>query len=59
MRVAFAKIGDVEWELIQPLDDKSIYAEFLEKHGEGLHHVAFDVENFHETLTFCRAEGSA
>jgi len=57
MRVAFAKIGEVEWELIQPLDDQSVYSEFLEKHGDGLHHVAMDVENFDETLAFCQGRG--
>jgi catechol 2,3-dioxygenase-like lactoylglutathione lyase family enzyme len=57
MRLAFAKIGDFQWELIQPLDEKSIYAEFLEKHGEGLHHVAFDVDNFDDTLAFCQGKG--
>ncbi|MFC1825323.1 VOC family protein [Thermodesulfobacteriota bacterium] len=58
MRVAFAKIGEVEWELIQPLDDQSVYSEFLEKHGDGLHHVAMDVEDFDETLSFCQGRGA-
>ena len=40
MRVALAKVGSVHWELIQPLDDRSMYAEFLAEKGEGLHHVA-------------------
>jgi len=48
MRIASTTIGDVEWELIEPLDDKSIYAEHLRTHGEGLHHVMFDVENYAE-----------
>ena len=39
MKVALAWIGQVEIELIQPLDKKSIYHEFLKKHGEGLHHL--------------------
>jgi methylmalonyl-CoA/ethylmalonyl-CoA epimerase len=39
MKVALAWIGEVEIELIQPLDRKSIYYEFLKKHGEGLHHL--------------------
>ena len=32
-------VGTMQWELIQPLDDSSIYAEFLAAKGEGLHHV--------------------
>lgn len=37
---AFAAIGDVEIELIQPIDEKSDYARFLKEHGEGVHHIA-------------------
>ncbi len=38
-------IGTTHFELIQPLDDKSIYAEFLKEHGEGLHHIAFATDH--------------
>ncbi|MFZ5974908.1 MAG: VOC family protein [Bacillota bacterium] len=41
MRLALCNIGNVQWEIIEPKDDKSIYAEFLKEHGEGLHHCAF------------------
>jgi hypothetical protein len=39
-RIAVTMVGSVQWELVQPLDDRSIYAEFLAEKGEGLHHVA-------------------
>ena len=39
-RLALARVGGVMWELIEPLDDRSTYAEFLAEHGEGVHHVA-------------------
>lgn len=45
-KAALANIGEMEWELIEPLDDRSVYAEYLAKHGEGLHHIAFDVDDF-------------
>lgn len=57
MRVAFARIGDFQWELIQPLDERSIYSEFLKEHGEGLHHVAFHVDDFGRTVEFFRENG--
>ena len=58
IRVACAFIGDVEMELIEPIDDKSIYAEHLREHGEGLHHLAFDTTNNHaETLQFFQDNG--
>ena len=37
-------------ELLQPLGEEGAIAKFLEKKGEGLHHIAFEVENFEETL---------
>ena len=43
-RVAKAMVGDVQMELIQPLRGASIYVEHLAKHGEGLHHIAFDMQ---------------
>lgn len=53
IKVACGFIGDVEIELIEPLDDKSIYAEHLREHGEGLHHLAFDTtENYQTTMKF-------
>lgn len=46
MRVASAMIGNIEWEIIEPLDDQSVYAEHLRVHGEGLHHVMFEVDSY-------------
>lgn len=49
-RIAIAMIGRVQWELIQPLDDKSIFAQFLAATGGGVHHIAVAATNFDETL---------
>jgi len=46
MRTGCTMIGDIEWELIEPLDDRSVYAEYLRVHGEGLHHIMFAVEDY-------------
>lgn len=40
MLCAEVMVGDMCYELIQPLEGESIYKEWLEEHGEGLHHVA-------------------
>jgi methylmalonyl-CoA/ethylmalonyl-CoA epimerase len=45
-KVAMCDIAGLEWELVQPLDDRSIYADFLKRNGPGLHHVAFDVADY-------------
>ena len=46
LRIAVTMVGSVQWELIQPLDDRSMYAEFLATKGEGLHHVAVGVPSY-------------
>jgi methylmalonyl-CoA/ethylmalonyl-CoA epimerase len=44
VRVAFFRVGDVRLELLEPTDPSSPISAFLEKRGEGLHHIAFTVE---------------
>lgn len=39
MRIATTDVGGVQLELIQPTGGESTYTEFLERHGEGLHHM--------------------
>ena len=56
-RLAVTMVGSVQWELIEPLDDRSMYAEFLATKGEGLHHVAVGVPNYAEALGTLREKG--
>jgi methylmalonyl-CoA epimerase len=44
-------------ELLEPADEKSVIARFLEKHGPGLHHIALRVENLSETVNRLEAAG--
>ena len=59
MRVALAHTGATQWELIQPLEGPSIYAEFLESRGEGLHHIqmALPEDGFDACLADMAARG--
>lgn len=43
--VSLAYSGDMQLELIQPVSGASIYTEHLEKHGTGLHHTCFEVDD--------------
>lgn len=45
VRLAFAYLGSLELELIQPVEGKFLHAEFLETVGEGLHHLGVAVED--------------
>ena len=51
IKIGFARLGITMIELFEPLDDKSIYSEFLETNPEGgIHHVGIMVENIDEEL---------
>jgi methylmalonyl-CoA/ethylmalonyl-CoA epimerase len=45
VEIAFLPAGEGEIELLRPLDKESGVARFLEKHGEGLHHICLTVED--------------
>jgi hypothetical protein len=49
-RLSLAMVGGVQWELIQPLDDESIYARFLAEKGEGVHHIGVASPSFDGTI---------
>jgi methylmalonyl-CoA/ethylmalonyl-CoA epimerase len=49
-RLASTMIGRVQWELIEPLDDESVYARFLAEKGEGVHHIALAPSSFDEAV---------
>lgn len=43
MKMAFGDIGGVQIEWIQPAEGESAYNEFLRKHGDGVHHLAYRI----------------
>lgn len=51
VRVAFLKIGESRIELLEPTAPDSPVAKFLEKNGEGVHHMAYEVADINATLT--------
>lgn len=50
VKTAFFKIGDVKIELLEATSEESSIASFIEKKGQGVHHIAFAVDNATETL---------
>lgn len=57
VRVGFFRINDVRLELLEPTDATSTIATFLEKRGEGLHHLAFTVENIQDRIAELKQSG--
>ena len=45
LRYAESGFGGLKFEIVEPLEGESIYKEFLDKKGEGVHHIAFTVDD--------------
>lgn len=57
VRIAFLPVGESKVELVEPTDDTTGVARFLDKSGEGVHHVCFEVGNLAETLLRLEIDG--
>jgi catechol 2,3-dioxygenase-like lactoylglutathione lyase family enzyme len=56
--MAFFDLGPgLQLELIQPNGAQSCWRDFLDQHGEGLHHIAFGVKNMNEKIRACEFFG--
>jgi len=55
--IAFLPTGESEIELIQPVTGDSGVAKFLQKRGEGIHHICLEVENIEKTLADLQEKG--
>ena len=58
VRLAMVPVGDSRIELLEPLSPDSTIAKFLEKRGEGLHHVALHVDDLVGTVERLKATGA-
>lgn len=54
---SFFQVGDVKIELLAASNNQSTIANFIEKRGEGLHHLAFEVNDIEESLSEKSHEG--
>ncbi len=57
VKTAFFKVGQTKIELLEPTDPDSPIAKFIEKRGEGIHHIAFAVSNIDRKLKEAEAKG--
>ncbi|MCH7413607.1 methylmalonyl-CoA epimerase [Belliella sp. R4-6] len=54
---SFFQVGDTKIELLEATRDDSPIAKYLEKKSEGIHHIAFDVEDIYAEVERLKAEG--
>jgi methylmalonyl-CoA/ethylmalonyl-CoA epimerase len=56
-KLAFIPMGQVTVELIEPIGGPSTWQEFLDTHGEGVHHIAFNVKGTDRVVSFLNGKG--
>jgi methylmalonyl-CoA/ethylmalonyl-CoA epimerase len=57
VKTAFFQIGDIKIELLEATSPESPIYTFIEKRGEGLHHMAYKVENVNDALSKIKDRG--
>ena len=57
VNTSFFQMGETKIELLEATHPDSPIAKFIEKRGEGIHHIAFAVENIFEEMKRLKAEG--
>jgi len=57
MRIALANFQSMRLELIQPLEGDSIYKDFIEQHGYGMHHIGIVVDEIHVAIKQAQSLG--
>lgn len=57
VKVAFLKVGETHLELLEPMDETSPIQAFIDKRGEGIHHIALEVDNINKRLEDMRENG--
>jgi methylmalonyl-CoA/ethylmalonyl-CoA epimerase len=57
VRTSFFNIGASKIELLEAIDPESSIAKFIEKRGEGIHHIAFEVRDIRAEIDRLEAEG--
>ncbi len=57
IKVSMVEVGGVLIELLQPVGSEGVMAKFLEKRGEGFHHICYEVDDIKAEITSLKASG--
>ncbi|MDW0117285.1 methylmalonyl-CoA epimerase [Sporosarcina thermotolerans] len=57
VKVAFIDAGNVKLELLEPIGEEGAIAKFIEKRGEGIHHIAFGVTDIRKRMLELKEKG--
>ncbi len=57
VRTAFFRVGESKIELLEPTTDTSVIHKYLQKKGEGMHHIAYAVDDIVESMDRLKSQG--
>ena len=57
VKTAFFQTGESKIELLESMDEDGVIARFIEKKGEGMHHIALQVEDIYAEISRLKSEG--
>lgn len=57
VRTAFFRAGETKIELLESSSSEGVIARFVEKNGEGMHHIAFEVKDIRAEMARLKSEG--
>jgi len=57
VETAFLRVGETHLELLEPTDPEGPVGRYLERRGEGVHHLCFEVEDLEAAMDRCREAG--
>ncbi len=57
IRVSMVRVGNTLIELLQPIGSEGVMAKFLEKRGEGFHHICYEVDDINAEIASIKAAG--
>jgi len=57
MKFCMCRVGNVDFELMAPIGKDGVIARFIERHGEGLHHIGFAVDDVAESQAEMTSHG--
>lgn len=57
IKVSMVDVGNAVVELLQPIANQGVMAKFLEKRGEGIHHICYEVDDVHQEVARLKERG--
>lgn len=57
IKVSMVQVGNAVIELLQPIGSEGVVAKFLEKRGEGFHHICYEVDDINAEIASLKASG--